>query len=142
MPWPTKITQSDADNLRLKTNQTVTIKFLDDEPDLYYTHFVNNKSVLCNEPCNHCANKLKRSEKGSIRILDRSDNREKRLSGTAALFFSIKHTLDMCGGNRNLFFNIQAVGEQKDRRYYVIPAQDGVPVKSASKDIDEEETPF
>ena len=123
MPWPKKI-NNDQDKLFLKEGEMVKFIILDKEPELYYVHFdVNMKTVSCTAPdCQKCQAGLKRSEKGTIGVLDISDGKKKKLCGTSALFRSIKETLDMVDGQiENFIFSVKAVGIKNQRRYHIVP---------------------
>lgn len=145
MPWPTKQSNNDdGETLRLEKEKVIKILILEDEPELYYTHYVNGKTAKCTAPdCPQCLAAIKRDTKGSIKVKDLSDGKEKRLKGTAALFTSIHEVLELCGSRKGFLFAIKATGEKKDRRYHVtaLPAT-GAPMVSAPAKEDEDEDPF
>lgn len=142
--WPTKNNKDYGDKLYVKKDETVRVQIIEDEPEIYYTHYVGNKTSACTPPdCSFCAAGEKRSQKGSIKVIDQADGKEKDLCGTAALFQSIKATIDMCGGYKGLVFAIGATGEKSERRYPVT----NVPIPAGLKKVieakkDDEETPF
>lgn len=122
MPWPTKKTFNDGDKLFLEKDKVVKVQLLEDEPTLYYTHYVNGKTNKCSAPdCAFCSAGEKRNEKGNIRVKDLSDGKEKSLSGTSALFLALKETLDMCGGRKAFIFAMKSTGEKQQRRYHITP---------------------
>ena len=140
MPWPTPKTSFDeSTQLRLKKDETIKVAILDNEPDLYYVHFLEaeHKTVKCGgESCAPCMAGNRKLEKGSIRVVDQSDGKEKVLSGTSALFLSIKEVFDMCGGKDGFIFSMKATGEKASRRYHIVP----VPIKT--RKVDQEAIPF
>jgi len=143
--WPTREDKDYGDKLYVKVGTTVRVQIIADAPELYYTHYINMKTVKCNSPetaCPHCSAGEKRHQKGSLRVVDQADGKEKDLCGTSALFQAIKATIDMCGGYQGLVFAIGATGEKSERRYPVtnvpLPA---VAAKVMGKTADDEE-PF
>lgn len=137
MPWPTKQTVDDGESLRLEKDKVVKILILEDEPELYFTHYVNGKTSKCTAPeCPHCTAAIKRDTKGSIKVKDLADGKEKKLKGTAALFTSIHEVLELCGSRKGFIFAIKATGEKKDRRYHVtaLPATGTTATSAAEMD--------
>lgn len=136
--WPSGGNSESGDKLYPKPGKAIRVQIIEEEPELYYTHFVNNKSTKCEgELCGHCSSGVKKSEKGAIGVIDQEDGKEKSLCGTAALFKALKATIDMCGGSKGLVFAVMATGEGKDRRYNVtnvpIPAGLSKIIKSAEQ---------
>ena len=123
MPWPTKQKKDDGDKLYLELDKVHKIRLIDDEPSLYYTHYVNGKTIKCEQTdCEHCEAGVKQNTKGTMLVLDMADGKQKALSGTAALFIAIKETLDMCEGGKGKFvFSMKATGEKTERRYHIVP---------------------
>lgn len=129
MPWPKKQSFDDGESLILKKDEVVKVHLIDEEPELYYTHFIDGKSTKCSAPdCAHCLAGEKRNEKGSMMVKDIADGKEKKLKGSAALFLALKETLDMCGGKQGFVFSMKATGDKAQRRYHVVP----LPIKGAS----------
>ena len=144
MPWPKRQSVDDGESLRLEKDKIEKVVFLEDEPELYYTHYVNGKTEKCNAPdCSPCQAGIKRDEKGSIRVKDLADGKEKKLKGTAALFCAIHETWEMCGGRKNFIFAMKATGEKQQRRYTITPLPaTGTDLKSAAQPESEETVPF
>ena len=135
MPWPKKQTFDDGDKVFLKKDEIVKVQILEDEPELYYTHYVEGKTSKCSAPdCAFCFKGEKRNEKGSIKVKDMADGKEKRLSGTAALFLTLQETFQMCGGREGFIFSMKATGDKAQRRYHVVPLPvTGQPTVSAAE---------
>lgn len=135
MPWPTR-NYEDGESIILETDKTVKVILIDNEPELYYTHYINGKSTKCNgSDCEHCAEGDKPNEKGSMLVQDVSDGKQKKLKGSAALFISLKEVLDMCGVKTGFIFSIKATGEKQKRRYHCVP----LPLQAEKTD---EKVPF
>ena len=142
MPWPQKNSVNDADKIYAKPDKVIKVKFLEDEPELYYTHYIGGKVVKCGAPdCQHCLQGDRRSTKGSIRVMDLEDGKEKKLNGSAALFNSIHDAVEMCGSIKSFIFSIKATGEKRDRRYTVMPMPLGAAPAVKTK-VEDEEVPF
>lgn len=139
MPWPEiKKTINDGDRLFLKKDEMVKVQFLEDEPELYYVHYdeTTKKTTKCvGADCVQCQGGMKRQQKGSIKVLDQADGKEKTLNGTAALFIAIKEIFDMCGGRNGFIFSMKATGDKAQRRYHIAP----LPIPSVAKKVVEEE---
>ena len=142
MAWPQKQVFDDSESLRLEKDKIVKVVLLEDEPELYYTHFDGVKTNQCTAPnCPQCLSGVKRDTKGMIKVKDLADGKEKKLKGTAALFISLHETLEMCGGRKDFVFAMKATGDKAQRRYTITP----LPKASASvtsAPVAEEETPF
>lgn len=144
MPWPTKQTYDDSNSLVLKKDQMVKVQLLQDEPELYYTHYneADKKSTKCTAPdCDSCRAGLKRVEKGSMLVKDMADGAEKKLKGSAALFLTLHEILDMCGGRNGFIFSMKATGDKSARRYHIVP----LPINGSAVSgpaAEDEETPF
>lgn len=141
--WPQKESADYGDKLYLKKDQTVRVQIIEEAPEIYYTHYIAGKTVKCEGPgCPHCAAGEKRNQKGSLKVIDQSDGKEKALCGTAALFQSIKATIDLCGGYHGLVFAISATGDKSERRYPVtnVPIPGGL-AKVAKPAVDDDD-PF
>jgi hypothetical protein len=120
MAWPQKQSYDDGDSLKLEVGKIVKVQLLEDEPENYFTHFIDGKSQRCSAPdCTPCIQKVRRDEKGSMKVVDTSDGKEKKLKGTAALFMALHEAVEMCGGRKSFIFAMKATGEKKDRRYHV-----------------------
>lgn len=135
MPWPTKQTVDDGESLRVEKDKVLKVLILEDEPELYYTHYINGKTSKCTAPdCAPCTAAVKRDTKGSMKVKDLADGKEKKLKGTAALFTSLHEVIELCGSRKGFIFAIKATGEKKDRRYHVtaLPAT-GSPMTSAAE---------
>ena len=140
MGWPQKQSYDDSDSLKLEVGKVVKVQLLEDEPESYFTHFVGGKSQKCTYPeCEFCAQKVRRDEKGSMKVRDTADGKEKRLKGTAALFMALHEAVEMCGGSKSFIFAMKATGEKKDRRYHV----SALPLGTATtKEGDDDSVPF
>lgn len=141
--WPQKSNTDYGDKLYLKKDQTVRVQIIEDAPEIYYTHYVNGKTVGCDDvDCVHCKSGEKRNQKGALKVIDQADGKEKELCGTSALFQSIKATIDLCGGYQGLVFAISATGDKSERRYPVtnVPIPGGL-AKVAKPAVDDED-PF
>ena len=140
MGWPQKQSQDDGDYLRLEVGKIVKVQLLEDEPESYFTHYVNGKTQKCTAPdCPFCAAGDKRQEKGSIKVRDTADGKEKKLKGTAAMFMALHEAVEMCGGSKSFIFAMKATGEKKDRRYHV----SALPLGTATtKEGDDDSVPF
>ena len=129
MGWPEEKKFDDSDKLTLEKDKVVKVQILDDEPELYYTHFVEGKSTKCSGPgCSHCSAGVRRDEKGTIGVFDCSDGKKKALKGTSAMFRALHETILLCGGRKGFLFAMKATGDKKDRRYHItgLPATNQV----------------
>jgi hypothetical protein len=144
MAWPTKPQVDDGESLRLEKDKIIKVVLLEDEPELYYTHYDGVKTNKCDaQNCQYCVAGMKRDTKGSIKVKDLADGKEKKLKGTAALFISLHETLDMCGGRKDFVFAMKATGEKQQRRYTITPLpKSSASVGSAPTHETEEVVPF
>lgn len=141
MPWPTKKKFDDADRIFLKEDSVEMVQIIDDEPEIYYVHFDEStkKTSRCEgQACDLCLRGIKAQEKGSIKVVDQKDMKEKKLCGTAALFLAMKEVLDLCGGSKGFVFNIKATGQKSSRRYTIVP----IVLQAAQKPETEDKVPF
>jgi hypothetical protein len=140
MGWPQKQSIDDGDSLRLEVGKIVKVQLLEDEPESYFTHYVAGTTKKCSYPdCQYCTAGEKRNEKGSMKVRDTADGKEKKLKGTAALFMALHEAVDMCGGSKSFIFAMKATGEKKDRRYHV----SALPLGTATTaEKDDESVPF
>ena len=143
MPWPTKKKFDTTDKLFLRTDEVVNVQFLEEEPALYYTHYIEGKTTKCSgDGCIHCNAGSNRNTKGAIKVHDMADGREKMLSGTSALFESIRQTVEMVGNIKDFIFSIKAIGEKSQRRYIVVTKPLPAIAKKAKPIDDDVEVPF
>jgi len=119
MSWPKRF-QNDGDKLYVGTEKIIKVQLLEDEPELYYTHYVNGKTEKCGQPdCSHCAANVKRNEKGKIKVRDMADNKEKLLAGSSAMFQALHEVVEMCGTRTGFIFALRKTGEKTSTRYHV-----------------------
>lgn len=143
MPWPKKQSFDDGDKVFLKEDEIVKVQILEDEPELYYTHYVNEKTSKCTAPeCPMCLAGEKRNEKGTIKVKDMADGKEKKLSGTAALFLTLHETFQMCGGRKGFIFSMKATGKKSSRRYHIVPLPVTGQANVSAPAAEEEHDPF
>lgn len=142
MGWPTPQKFDDGDSLYCEKDKIIEVRLIDPEPSLYYTHYVNNKTVKCTSPeCQHCTAGEKRIEKGSMLVMDMADRKQKKLKGTAALFIALREVLEMTGGMTGYIFSMKATGDKSQRRYHIVPKPAaGVETQSAPEKV--EDVPF
>jgi len=140
MPWPKKHSNDDSEKLYLAKDKIAKVVLLDDEPELYYTHYVSNKTEKCSAPdCTHCSAGIKRNEKGKMRVRDTADNKEKLLAGSAAMFQALHEAVEMCGNRNGFIFALKRTGESKSTRYHV----SALPLATVSAPTDEDDkVPF
>lgn len=140
MAWPQKQSQDDGDTLRLEVGKVIKVQLLEDEPESYFTHYVDGATKKCTYPdCQYCTEKIKREEKGAMKVRDTADGKEKKLKGTAALFIALHEAVDMCGGSKSFIFAMKATGENRDRRYHVSALPLGT---STTTEKESDEVPF
>lgn len=122
MPWPKK-TVTNPNALKMKGGDTITIKLLEAEPHkIIVQHFTGQGYDECvGQGCEFCANKVKRSAKCFMKVVDLADQKEKVLEGTAGLFNSIREVMEMTNGGNGSSYMIKATGEKLERKYTVIP---------------------
>lgn len=140
MGWPKK-QQDSGDKLYVKKDEIVRVQLLEDEPELYYTHFVSDKTEACKAPdCTHCQAGNKRNEKGKIKVRDMADNKEKMLAGSSAMFQALHEVVEMAGTRSGLIFALKRTGEKTATRYNVTALP--LSANSAPAQTDETEVPF
>lgn len=146
--WPEKKQFDDSENIYLKEDQQIEVRLLEEAPEIYYIHWMQaeNKSVACKVgDCPHCNNGIKRSEKGSIPVFDCIGKTQKKLSGTSALFISIREAMNMVAATYETHtLMIKATGKKAERRYNVIPKPfaDGDVMGKKAEAPTEDEAPF
>lgn len=141
MGWPSRNHIDSGDKIYVEKDKIIKVHLLDDEPELYYTHYADGKTVKCTAPdCGHCTSGVKRNEKGHMRVRDTADNKDKVLAGTSALFQALHETVEMCGTRQGFVFAMKRTGEKTATRYHIsaLPLS-AVSAPSVSND---DEAPF
>lgn len=147
MPWPTKQSYDDGESLYAKKDTIIKFRMIDNEPELYYVHRVDETSKKCmGAECAFCREmvdgKLKypRSQKGSMLVMDLVDGVQKKLKGSGALFMSLWESIQMAkeSGSEATAFSVKATGDKAARRYHVMP----ISILAGAKPVDADEPPF
>jgi len=112
MPWPEKKKTDDKGKLYLNVGEMIRVQFKDDEPELYYTHYVNGKSSRCEgQGCVNCERGEKLNTKGTITVVDMSDGKEKNSPAQPPYFGLSKRLWTFAAGSRGLSLTSKPPGK-------------------------------